>query len=567
MWLKGQESSTARIFLVLSVIAFLFGFSLFRLFRLQVVQYADYAAAAEEQSTSTKVQQAQRGQILARDRDGKIYTLAASEERYQLLIAPQQVPNKERLIEELKKLLPALNEDEVFNKINNDKVYVPPIVKGLTRAQADEIVSQEFKGVYVEPELIRVYPEAAAIAAQLLGYVGADGQGKYGVEAIYDATLRGVAGTELAKKDSFGRLIDILGGSAAEPGKDILLTVDYNLQYFVERRLLEGLERYQATSGSIVVMDAKTGAVLAMAGQPTFDPNTYSSVKASDQRVFLPPASSSNYEPGSVIKPITMAMAIDLGLVTPETEEVFGGSVQVLDHEIKNADDKVFGRETMTQVLENSDNVAMVWLSGKIGADAQSQYLEKFGFGKKTGVELTGEQAGVVHPREDWNELLAATSAFGQGFSTTVLQLASAYATIANNGTPVVPHVVAGTVSQGTLEPIERSVSEPIIKSETAEKVRLMLESVVLNGHGKRAKVSGVRVGGKTGTAQVASPDGGYFEDQFVGTFAGLFPIDNPKYVMVVRFDNPRLVRFAESSAAPTFGEVAEWMANYYHLR
>ncbi|MEX1052167.1 MAG: penicillin-binding protein 2 [Patescibacteria group bacterium] len=565
--LPSQSGFTWRLILVVTVLAFLFGYFVFRLFNVQVVQHLAYAEAAEAQSTSTKVQQAQRGQILARDRDGKIYTLAASEERYQLSVAPQQVPDKTFLAKELKILVPALNEGEVFQRIDNDKVYVPPLIKGLSREKADEIIKEKYKGVYVEPELVRVYPEGAAIAAQILGYVGSDGQGKYGVEAVYDSLLRGVAGSELAKKDSFGRLIDILGGELPEAGKDILLTVDYNLQYIVERELSDALKLYGAEAGSVVVMDAKTGAVLALAGQPTFDPNTYSKVETAAQGVFLAPAASAAYEAGSVVKPLTMAMAIDLGLVEPETEEVFGGSVTVGDYEIKNADDKIFGRETMTQVLENSDNVAMVWLSQKLGLDNQYSYLKKFGFGEKTEVGLTGEQRGIVRDREDWNETLGATAAFGQGFSNTVVQLAKAYATIANGGTAVQPHLVFGEVQGNSVKPVEYPTLGAVVKPETAGKIQLMMESVVVNGHGKKAQVAGVRVAGKTGTAQVASPLGGYEEDRFIGNFAGFFPVDNPQFVMVVRLDNPRTVRFAESSAAPVFGKIGEWMANYYHLR
>ncbi len=565
--LQSQSGYNWRILTVVTTLAFLFGYFVFRLFQVQVVQHAAYAEAAEAQSTSTKVQQAQRGQILVRDRDGKIYTLAASEERYMLSVAPQQVPDKKFLAKELKVLVPALDEDEVWQKINNDKVYVPPLIKGMSREKADEIIKEKYKGVYVEPELIRVYPEGAAIAAQILGYVGSDGQGKYGVEATYDAVLRGVAGSELAKKDSFGRLIDILGGELPEAGKDILLTVDYNLQYIVERELADAIKLYQAEAGTIIVMDSKTGAVLALAGQPTFDPNSYSQVEPAQQGVFLVPGASNAYEAGSVVKPITMAMAIDLGLVEPETEEVFGGAVTVGDYEIKNADDKIFGRETMTQVLENSDNVAMVWLSQKLGLDNHYTYLKKFGFGEKTELGVTGEHRGTVHDREDWNETLGATTAFGQGFSNTVVQLAKAYAVIANNGVAVQPHLIFGEVEGNVVKPIEYPVLEPVIKPETAGKIRLMLESVVINGHGKKAQIVGVKVGGKTGTAQVASPNGGYDETRTIGNFAGLFPVDNPQFVMVVRLDNPKTVRFAESSAAPVFAKVGEWMANYYHLR
>lgn len=562
----GEPTATTRIVCVVVVVAFAVGYFGFRLFRLQVLQYSDYAEAAEAQSTSTSVQQAQRGQILAKDRDGKIYTLAASNEVYTLEVVPQQVKNAQILSEELAKLVD-LSADDIYQKINNDKPYIPPLLVGLDRAKADEIIGKEYAGVFVNPQLVRVYPEGSAIASQIIGYVGADGQGKYGIEAEYDSTLRGIAGRETAKKDSFGRLIEILGGSSSEPGKDVLLTIDYNLQYFTERRLADAIREYKADSGSIIIMDTKTGAVLAIAGQPTYDPNKYSNLKPKDQGLFLTPAASAAYEAGSVVKPITMSMALDLGLVKPETEETFGGSVKVGEFTIKNAEDKTYGRENMTEVLENSDNIAMVWLSEKIGIKDQRMFLEKFGYGQKTGVGLVGEAAGVIHDEKDWNETLSATAAFGQGFSQSLVQLARAYSVFGNEGKLVTPHLVEATILNGKVESVEPKSGADVIKSKTAKQILKMLESVVINGHGKRAKVEGVRVGGKTGTAQVASPDGGYKENEHIGTFSGIFPIDKPQFVMVVKLDNPKTVRFAESSAAPVFGTVADWMANYFRLR
>ncbi|MEX2361673.1 MAG: penicillin-binding transpeptidase domain-containing protein, partial [Patescibacteria group bacterium] len=235
--------------------------------------------------------------------------------------------------------------------------------------------------------------------------------------------------------------------------------------------------------------------------------------------------------------------------------------------EIKNAEDKTYGQETMTEVLQNSDNIAMVWVSKKIGIPNQYSYLQKFGFGDKTHLGLVGESTGVIHQQKDWNETLSATAAFGQGFSLTVIQLANAYATLANEGRSVYPHLVAGTISGETIEPIQYNQGEQVIKKSTSKSILKMLEAVVLNGHGKKAQISGVRVGGKTGTAEVASASGGYDENKHIGTFAGVFPVNNPKYVMVVRLDDPKTVKFAESSAAPTFQIIGDWMANYFRLR
>lgn len=563
----GDRVLYIRTTLLLLLAAFAGGYFLFKLFTYQVIDHKQYVEAAELQSTSTATEQAQRGVILAKDRDGKLYTLAASEERYQLFIAPRQVKNKQKLAELIAEEKIGLKKEEIFEKINNDKVYIPALARNLTPAQADALLKKNYVGVYVRPEFVRVYPEGSAIAPQLLGFVGSDGQGKYGVEATNDQVLRGVSGSEKAKKDSLGRLIDILGAKRAEPGADIVLTIDYNLQFTVEAKLKEATERFQAEGGSIVILDPKTGAILAMAGYPTFDPNIFNQVTGEAQRNFLPAGASLPYEPGSVMKPITMAMAIEMGLVQPDTTEVFSGSVKVGGFEIRNAEDKVYGRETMTQVLENSDNVAMVWLSQKIGKEKQREFLEKFGYGTKTGVELVGEQPGVLRDAKEWNDTLSATAAYGQGISVTPLQLATAYAVIANNGVTVSPHLIAQTIRGTAVTPYSAKAGTRVISEETAKKIREMLVSVVELGHGKRAKVEGVRVGGKTGTAQVADPQGGYAEDRHIGNFAGLFPADDPKFVMVVRLDNPKTVKFAESSAAPIFGELANWMTNYYKLR
>ncbi len=549
------------------VIIFVSGLFLFELFKKQVLQHSQYAAAAEEQSTAVVSQPAQRGQILAQDRDGKLFTLAVSDWRYQLLISPRQVKNKEKLVDELKTYIPTLDRADTLSKITNDKVYVPPIIKDLDVATAQKIADKDYAGVFMLPVLLRVYPDGDGIAPQILGFVGADSEGKYGVEASQDKVLRGTSGDEKAKRDSLGRLIDVLGGKEPESGQDVVLTIDYNLQYTVETKLKQAIETYQADGGSIVVMNPKTGGVLAIAGSPKYDPNAYSSLPAADQFKFLSPAVSNIYEPGSVMKPVTMAMALDMGAVTPETTHDAGGSVTVSGYEIRNAEDKVYGNETMSQILENSDNVQMVWISSLIGPEKEREYFDKFGFGQKTGINLVGEQAGDLRDKKEWRDLLRSTAAFGQGVSVTTLQMAAAYSVLANGGYKVTPHLAQKYLNDGQEEVIEQAKGAQVISPETSNKIREMLVNVVVHGHGKRAKVDGIRVGGKTGTAQVPDPSGGYYEDRHIGTFAGLFPADDPKFVMVVRLDNPKTVKFAESSAAPTFGEIANWITNYYQLR
>ncbi len=561
------ERGNGRAFLVFAFLFFCAGTLMFRLFEKQVVEHDDYVKAAESQSIATLSLPANRGKIYAKDKDGQLYPLAISEWRYALEVSPRQVKNKRKLADALALELPQLKADDVFTKINNNDLYVPPLVKDLDQTTAERVAQQRFAGVFVKPDLARVYPEAEKIGAQILGFVGGDGSGKYGVEATQDSLLRGKGGAEKAKRDSLGRLIDILSTDDSEAGSDVVLTVDYNIQYVIETKLKEAIDKYKADSGSIIVMNPKDGAILGMAGQPTFNPNNISTLKQDELANLPAPAASNIYEPGSVFKPITMAAAIDQGLVAPDTTNTFGQSVHVLDREIFNAEHKTYGKETMTQVLENSDNVAMVWVSSLLGAEKEREYFDKFGFGKKSGVQVVGEQPGQLRDIKEWNDVLRSTAAFGQGISATTVQLAAAYSTLANGGTLVTPHLVEKTINGDQAKTIDYPTRGQVITAETAAKLRDMLVGVVELGHGKKAKVDGIKVGGKTGTAQVPSPQGGYYPDRTIGSFAGLFPADDPKVVMVVRFDNPKTVNFAESSAAPVFGDIAAWLTNYYQLR
>ena len=560
---KAKFERTGVLFLVMF---FAGGVISFALFQKQVLEHDQYAATSLAQSVSQTDIPAQRGRIFAKDRDKTLVNLAVSEWRYNLVITQQLIKDKQKFADLLSSDYPKMTSNDIFAKADSDKVFVI-LTKGLTIDEADKISKQNYRGVSLVPQLVRSYSEGDAIAAQVLGFVGADGEGKYGVEGARDDILRGKAGSEQQKKDSFGQLIDVLGGKDSTPGQDLVLTIDYNLQYTVESKLKESIDKYKADSGSIIVMDPKTGAILAMAGQPTFDPNNFSLVPSDQQSRFLSPAVSNAYEPGSAMKPLMMAVALDSGKVTPETTNVFGPSVTVLGKVITNAEGKVYGKENMAQVLENSDNVAMTWISSLVGAKTQREYYTKFGFGAKSGVDLVGESAGSLQDEKEWNDLLRSTAAFGQGVSVSLLQLATAYSVVGNGGTLVTPHLAEKTLVGDEVTVIEYKTRGQVIKPETAKQVQLMLENVVINGHGKRAKVAGVRVGGKTGTAQVPDPKGGYYSDRTIGTFAGMFPIEDPRFVMAVRLDNPKTVNFAESSAAPTFGEIAEWMANYYQLR
>jgi cell division protein FtsI/penicillin-binding protein 2 len=317
-------------------------------------------------------------------------------------------------------------------------------------------------------------------------------------------------------------------------------------------------------------MDPKTGAILAMTSKPDYNLNEFNKVaEAKNDYLFKNPAISGLYEPGSTFKSIVMAGAIDKGLVEPDTEEVFGKSIQVGSYEIGTAEDKAFGRETMTDVLVHSDNVGMVWVGNQMGNDVLYDTIKNFGFGEKTNIDLKGEESGVVRDKEKWRDINRATYTFGQGVSVTPLQLIAAYGALANGGKLMQPYIVKAVKnSEGNITETKPKEVRQVVSPETATKLSAMMVEVVNRGTGHHAKVDGYKIAGKTGTAQVPNPDGGYFPDDIkIGSLAGYAPAGDPKFVMLVKLDKPTKAEWGETSAGPMFGQMDKWLLNYLEVR
>ncbi|EKD56789.1 MAG: hypothetical protein ACD_58C00092G0003 [uncultured bacterium] len=539
----------------------------FKLFKISVIEHSHYTALAQSQRSVKKQVYPKRGEILVHDNsENKLFAIATSEEKYSINVVPKNVKDKSAIAKALASNL-NLDEKEIFDKINNDKLYVPAIAHRVSLEIAEKIQSLNLIGILVMPEDSRIYPENNLVS-HILGFVNLEGEGNYGIEGYYNSELKGYGGIITGEKDALGSLISLDDNSdAVSDGSDLVLTIEHNVQFMAEQKLRQSIEKYQADAGSIIIMNPKTGAILAMAGNRGFDPNKFNEVAKEDQGNFLNPTISNVWEPGSVMKPLIMAMAINEGKIEPDTEEVFSNMTVVQGYEIHTAQDKAFGRETMTQCLENSDNVCMIWVADKLGNETMHKYLESFGFTGKTGVDLTGETSGSVAKLKDWRDISRATMSFGQGISATPLQVLTAISSIANGGSLMKPHVVEKIIKNDGSEIIstEKKVAE-VLSIETSAKLKAMMVSVVERGHGKKAGVTGYSVAGKTGTAQVPKPEGGYYEDQHVGSFVGFFPADNPQFAMLVKLDNPKNVEWAESSAAPTFGEMAKYLLNYYEI-
>ena len=561
-------SYLATLFVLLGVLF------LVRLFERQILQRDEYNALAEKQYYTKIDQPAKRGDVYIKDKDSQnlidetrsgLFPVATDLELFNVTAVPRHITDKKAAAEKLAKVL-GEDEKKIFDEINVDKWYIAPLKKRISKEQADRVASQDIKGIYLEGQYGRYYPEKEFMA-HILGFVDYDGKGNYGIEEFYDGVLRGEGGTLTGLKDNMGKIIKIEQSAPGKDGTSIVLTIDRSIQYMAEKKLKEGIEKYGAEGGSIVILDPKTGAIMAMASSPSYDPNKYNEVKTDQQSIFLNPAVCLNWEPGSIFKPIVVSAGVDQKIIEPDSkpDNPFSNFVTVDGYDIHNSQDKPFGFESVTQILENSDNVGMVWVADKIGNDLLGEYLRKYGFGAKTGVDLSGEAQGQLAAFKKWKDVNRATISFGQGISTTPLQIAASYAAIANKGKLVKPHIVDGVLDESGVEKQAEPV-EPIdvVSEETANKVSQMLISVVENGHGKKAQVEGFKVAGKTGTAQIPKSDGGYEENTHIGSFAGFAPVDDPKFVMLVKFDKPKNVEWAESSAAPIFGDIASWLLNSY---
>lgn len=442
-----------------------------------------------------------------------------------------------------------------------------PVARNVTDEELELIKALKSEALDFMTEDARVYPEPG-FGGQVIGFLGRDDKnhpkGMYGLEGYFNDLLAGKPGQRYSQTDVSGRIIGV-GDRKFRPaidGGDLLLTIDRTLQVKVCEILSKGVEQFQAKSGTVIVLEPKTGRVLAMCGAPDFFSGDYGHVE--DANVYNNTAIFQAYEPGSVFKPITMSAAIDAGAVTPDDRFTDVGYVEFEDFTIHNANDHVFGNVSMIEVLEESINTGMVWVMRRMGHDNFKKYVRDFGFGEVTGIQLKSEVPGTIASLDEKSEVYSATAAFGQGMTVTPLQIVSAYGAMANGGILMKPYVVDEVrYPDGTTERTLPQAVRQVISSTTATTIGAMLISVVEYGHGKKAAVPGYYIGGKTGTAQIAR-HGVYSTTEFNGSFAGYGPVQDPVFAMIVKIESPKDVIFAESTAAPIFGEIAKFILDYY---
>lgn len=537
-----------------------------RLYSLQVAAYQSYKSIADNQHKISQILAPKRGEIYLKE--GKdLYPLAINKNLQMAYAVPKEIENKDETAKKISSVL-GLDEEAVKNKFSDPEDMFEILKHKVNDEEASQIKELGLSGVYLIPELSRFYP-GGELASQLVGFVGSDGEkeiGRYGLESYFEEKLRGRKGALNQERDTGGRWISVTDRELkpAEDGDSLVLTVDHTVQYEVEKILKEAVEKHKADNGTAIVMDPKTGKILAMANFPNFNPNDYGKVE--DMSSFMNLAANLPYECGSVFKTITAAIGIDTGKIEPDTTYVDTGLVKEAGYGIKNSDEKSYGSQTMTQVLEKSLNTGAIYIEKLIGNKTFADYVRNFGFGEKTGIDLPSEAQGNIKNLEALKrDIQFFTASFGQGTTVTPIQLINAYAAIANKGVLMKPQIVEKIIhSGGESEEVKPVEIRHVISEESAEKVSRMLRSVVVNGHGKRADVPGYLVGGKTGTAQVAKADSkGYEDGVTIGSFVGFAPTDDPQFVVLVKIYHPRDVEWAESSAAPAFGKIMKFLLEY----
>lgn len=418
-------------------------------------------------------------------------------------------------------------------------------------------------GIGLLPEAQREYSDND-LAAQLLGFVQQDtGVGQYGLEKYYDALLAGQPGKLIAETDVNGNPL-VIGDQTWQPpveGASLTLTIDANVQWEVEHMLHDTIVRHQADGGSVIIVNPKTGAIIAMASEPRFDPNHYSD--APSYSLFLNPVVSAIYDPGSTMKAITMAAGIDLQLITPETAFNDPGYYNVQGITLHNWDDLGYGQETMTQVLEHSANVGAIWVAlERLRAANFYHYLAQFGIGAPTGIDLPDESAGLLPSAQDRTDLTLAENSFGESIGVTPLQMVMAYAALANGGLLMQPYCVASASQGGHVTTFGPHAIRQAVSPATAQTVTSMLVDSAVDGEARLAVVPGYQVAAKTGT----STPSGDLDSPVYASVAGYAPASNPQFVMLVKIDHPKAPILGGLVAAPLWHDIAAWLIHYYRI-
>ena len=563
-----------------------------RLFYLQILQHEKYASLAAQQHKMIQVLLPERGEIFAltnNKADSQLYPLTSNQIFYEVYANPQEILRPQNVTDILVNIL-EVDEQEILVKLKKDNDKYEAIKKDISQSQIEELelalaevindINQDKSeadkvnsaGIYWDRQVLRFYPDKE-IGAHILGFLGYadDGVsrvGKYGLEGFWQDELAGTGSQVIADKAGGGRLLPFGSlGAPVEDGADLVLTIDRTVQYQTCRALEKAVARYDASSGSVIVMETETGAIRAMCNFPSFDPNQYNQVETID--TYNDQAVYHAYEPGSVMKAVAMAIAVDTGKVTADTIYEDTGEVKFAGgYIVRNSDLLAHGVVDMTEVLAVSLNTGIIFATQDIKNKIYEDYMKKFGFGQATNIAISQESIGDISSLSKRGDIYKATASYGQGITVTPLQMLNAVNILANRGNMVKPYIISQVrYASGQVEDFHPQIVRRAVTESTAATLSAMLVQVVDGGHAGKAGVAGYYVAGKTGTAQVVDPDTKkYSISKSIHNFVGFAPVENPKFTMITKLDYPTAARFSADTAAPLFGEIAKFLLEYYQI-
>jgi cell division protein FtsI/penicillin-binding protein 2 len=578
--------SSSRITLIAIFYIFIALLIAYKLFYIQILNGSSYATYAASQRQSVSEISPARGNILASDG----YPLAISKEGFLLFANPQLLEMDTKTVaatlapiltpslkelkvasDSTKEELDALEEevadetkDFLLDQLQKDDLVWVLLKQKLTAEKKQIIEKLNIKGLGFEPQPIRAYPEAS-MSSHLLGFIGQDEFGKdigyFGLEGFYDLDLSGRIGIVKQEKDALNRPIPIgkFWSQRKRDGRHLQLFLNRGIQYLVENSLKKAVKRYEAKSGAVVIMDPKTGGIISLAAYPDFEPQYYFKY---DPLSYLDPIVSLAYEPGSTFKVLTMAAGLEEGKIKPDTIcDICDKQFKVDKYYIKTWNDKYHPNSTMTEVLAHSDNIGMVFVAKKLGIDTVKSYIEDFGIGKITAIDLQGEIAPSL--RDYWSEVDLYTASFGQGILVTPIQMITAVGAIANDGNLMQPRIVQTIIDNKKELVLKPKIIKQVVSKQTADVLTEMMVAAVNYGDAKWAVPEGFRIAGKTGTSQI-SIEGEYDEIKTIASFVGFAPADDPKFVMLTIINEPQTSEWGSETAAPLFFDIAEKL--FIHL-
>lgn len=557
--LQIKQNNRIRYILYFSIIIFIL--IIIKIFYIQVIEYKKLNKLANELWSRNLTVSADRGKIY--DRNGKV--IVDNITTSSLYLVPAQIQDKEKVAHDLSKILDVSYEEiykHVSKKTSIEKVH--PEGKNLNIDISNKISNLNYDGVYLLKSSKRNYKYKSTLS-HIIGYTGIDNQGLSGLELKYDKYLTGINGNIKYYSDGKGKRLN-LSEIYIKPikGNDLYLTIDLDVELSLENELKNAYKKYKAESAIGIVMKAKTGEILAMSSFPSFNPNNYQKYKEEVINRNLPIFMS--FEPGSTFKIVTLASAINEGIVNIFEDKYYdSGKIKVASSTLHCWKRKGHGLETYLQVVENSCNPGFVTLGQKLGKEKLFNYIDLLGFGKKTGIDLTGESTGILFQKDKIGPVELATTAFGQGISVTPIQQVTALSAIINDGKLYKPYIVS-KVGNKTFSPNLKR--DNIITKETSDLVKYALESVVSNGSGRNAYIENYRVGGKTGTAQKVGSNGRYMSGNYILSFIGFLSTEDPEYVIYIALDNPKgVTQYGGVVSAPIASSVLKDIISIYNIK